>query len=86
MTTAARRKPMAKTPARSQPRATRAKANDALADLAAEISKSKALDWLVHNVTFVDPSGATLDSDTVVGHSAADHDHDHQHDHDGADS
>ena len=61
-------------------------ANDALADLAAEISKSKALDWLVHNVTFVDPSGATLDSDTVVGHSAADHDHDHQHDHDGADS
>jgi len=33
MTTAARRKPMAKTPARSQPRAARAKANDALADL-----------------------------------------------------
>jgi 2-oxoisovalerate dehydrogenase E1 component len=33
MTTAARRKPTAKTPARTQPRAPRAKANDALADL-----------------------------------------------------
>jgi len=63
-------------------------ANDALVDLAAEISKSKALDWLVHNVTFVDPSGATLDSDTVVGLSAADQDlqHDNDHDPDEADS
>ena len=52
-------------------------ANDALVELAAEISKSKALDWLVHHVEYVDASGTVLDSDTVVGHSEADHDHDH---------
>lgn len=57
-------------------------ANDALVDLAAEIGKSKALDWLVHHVEYVDPSGTVLDSDTVVGHSEADHQHDHDHDHD----
>ena len=62
-------------------------ANDALVDLAAEIGKSKALDWLIHRVNYVDPSGAPLDRDTVVGHSEADHhhdhgDHDHDHDHD----
>ena len=56
-------------------------ANDALVDLAAEVSKSKALDWLVHHVTYVDDTGKVLDSDTVVGHSEADHDHD-DHDHD----
>ena len=58
-------------------------ANDALVELAAEIGKSKALDWLVHHVEYVDSSGTVLDSDTVVGHSEADHDHDHDHDHDG---
>lgn len=52
-------------------------ANDALVELAAEISKSKALDWLVHHVEYVDAIGTVLDSDTVVGHSEADHDHDH---------
>lgn len=57
-------------------------ANDALVDLAAEIGKSKALDWLIHHVQYVDPSGKTLDSDLVVGHSEADHDHSHHHDHD----
>jgi trigger factor len=57
-------------------------ANDALVDLAAEIGKSKALDWLVHHVEYVDAGGNVLDSDTVVGHSEADHDHDHEHDHD----
>ena len=56
-------------------------ANDALVDLAAEIGKSKALDWLVHHVEYVDASGTVLDSDTVVGHSEADHAHDHDHDH-----
>jgi len=56
--------------------------NDALVDLAAEIAKSKALDWLIHRVEYVDPSGAALDRDTVIGHSEADHDHDHHHDHD----
>lgn len=57
-------------------------ANDALVDLAAAIGKSKALDWLIHHVQYVDASGRTLDSDTVVGHSEADHHHDHEHDHD----
>ena len=55
-------------------------ANDAIVDLAAEISKSKALDWLIHRVEYVDPSGKTLDSDVVIGHSEADHNHDHDHD------
>ncbi len=59
-------------------------ANDALVELAAEIGKSKALDWLVHHVEYVDPSGNALDSDTVVGHSEADHNHDHDHDGDSA--
>ncbi|MGA0194806.1 MAG: trigger factor, partial [Ilumatobacteraceae bacterium] len=58
-------------------------ANDALVELAAEIAKSKALDWLVHHVEYVDASGNALDSDTVVGHSEADHQHDHDHEHDG---
>lgn len=47
--------------------------NDAVADLVAQMRKSKALDWLVHNVTYVDQAGASLDTDTVLGH---DHDHD----------
>jgi len=59
-------------------------ANDALVDLAAEIGKSKALDWLIHRVNYVDPTGASLDRDNVVGHSEADHHHDHDHDHDHA--
>ena len=54
-------------------------ANDAIVDLAAEISKSKALDWLIHRVEYVDPSGKTLDNDVVIGHSEADHNHDHDH-------
>jgi len=53
-------------------------ANDALADLAAEVSKSKALDWLVHHVTYVDDTGKVLDGDTVVGYPEADHDYDHE--------
>lgn len=62
-------------------------ANDAIVDLAAEISKSKALDWLIHRVEYVDPTGKVLDRDTVIGHSEADHHaHDHAgHDHDGHD-
>ncbi len=51
-------------------------ANDAMSDLAAEIGKSKALDWLIHRVEYVDPSGATLDRDIVIGHSHEDHDQD----------
>ncbi|MCU0259391.1 MAG: trigger factor [Ilumatobacteraceae bacterium] len=51
--------------------------NDAVADLSAEIRKSKALDWLLHHVEMVDPDGNVLDRDLVLGH---DHDHDHDHD------
>ena len=51
--------------------------NDAVADLASQIRKSKALDWLLHHVTYVDEKGATLDSEAVLGHSEADHDHSH---------
>lgn len=57
-------------------------ANDAIVDLAAEIAKSKALDWLIHRVEYVDPAGNVLDRDTVIGHSEADH---HDHDHSGHD-
>jgi len=53
--------------------------NDAVADLAAGIRKSKALDWLLHNVTYVNPAGEVLDRDTVLGHS---HDADGGHHHD----
>ena len=51
--------------------------NDAVPDLAAQISKSKALDWLLHNVTMVDTNGKELDREHVLGH---DHSHDHSHD------
>ncbi len=57
--------------------------NDAVADLSAQIRKSKALDWLLHNVAMVDAEGNALDRDTVLGHSDHDHDHDHD-DHDEA--
>ena len=60
--------------------------NDAVADLASQIRKSKALDWLLHNATYVDQNGATLDTETVLGHSEADHDHPHDHDHDNTDA
>jgi len=54
--------------------------NDAVAELTAQLSKSKALDWLLHNVEIVDPDGNPIDNDLLLGH---DHDHDdHSHDHD----
>ncbi|NBN89050.1 MAG: hypothetical protein EBV24_01850 [Actinobacteria bacterium] len=56
--------------------------NDAVADLASQIAKSKALDWLLHNVTMVDTNGKELDREHVLGH---DHDHSHDHAHDGED-
>ena len=56
--------------------------NDAVVDLVAQMRKSQALEWLLHNVTYVDQNGGVLDTDTVLG----DHDHDHDdHDHDGHD-
>mgnify|MGYP005812444185 CR=1 FL=1 len=57
--------------------------NDAIPELAAQIRKSKAFDWLLHNATYVDPDGHEIDRDTLLGHSHDDHDHDHgDHDHD----
>ncbi len=53
--------------------------NDAVSDLIAQISKSKAFDVLVHNATYVDEDGNEIDRDALIGHT---HDHDHDHDHD----
>ncbi len=50
--------------------------NDAVAELAAQIRKSKAFDWLLHHVEFVDVNGAAIDRDTLLGHS---HDEDGGH-------
>ncbi|MEY4365174.1 MAG: trigger factor [Actinomycetota bacterium] len=49
--------------------------NDAVADLAAQIRTSKALDWMLHNVSYVDQNGRSLDTETVLGHSEDDHHH-----------
>jgi hypothetical protein len=46
--------------------------NDAISDLRSQISKSKAIDWLLHNSKFVDDKGNAIDTDTVLG----DHNHD----------
>ena len=48
--------------------------NGAVGELTASVKKSKAFDWLLHNIEFVDTNGAQIDSDTVLGH---DHDQDH---------
>jgi trigger factor len=60
--------------------------NDAVADLTAQIRKSKALEWLMHNTEVVDTDGNPIDNDELLGHSMDDHDHDHDNDndHDGA--
>jgi trigger factor len=42
-------------------------------EVRAQIRKSKALDWLLHHVEFVDATGNALDRDELLGH---DHDHD----------
>ncbi len=56
--------------------------NEAVPELAAQIRKSKAFDWLLHHVEFVDTEGAPIDRDTLLGHS---HDDDDDHEHDEAD-
>jgi trigger factor len=56
--------------------------NDAVTDLVAQLRKSQALDWLLHHVEVVDPDGAPIDRDLILG----DHDHDHAgHDHEAHD-
>jgi trigger factor len=52
--------------------------NDAVADLKAQIRKTKALDWLLEHVEVVDPDGSPIDRELLMGK----HDHDHDHDHD----
>ena len=54
-------------------------ANDAVADLRAQLLKSKALDVLLHSVEIVDTEGNPVDRSLVLG------DHDHDHDHEGHD-
>ncbi len=51
--------------------------NGAVSELSASVKKSKAFDWLLHNIEFADSNGKKLDADTVLGH---DHDHDHDGD------
>jgi trigger factor len=63
--------------------------NDAIVDLKAQIAKSKAIDWLLHNSQFVDDKGNAIDAETILGEHNHDdieidtdaHDHDHDHDH-----
>ncbi|MDC3402453.1 trigger factor [bacterium] len=53
--------------------------NEAVPELAAQIRKSKAFDWLLHHIEFVDPDGNPIDRDTLLGHSHSHDDDDHDH-------
>ena len=41
--------------------------NDALTELAAQIHKSQAVDWLLRNSTLVDPEGNAISADDLFG-------------------
>ena len=43
--------------------------NEAVPELAAQIRKSKAFDWLLHHIDFVDAAGNPIDRDTLLGHT-----------------
>jgi trigger factor len=58
--------------------------NEAVPELAAQIRKSKAFDWLLHHIDFVDAEGNPIDRDTLLGHTHDDDD-DHDHDHEDVD-
>lgn len=45
--------------------------NDAVDDLVSQLRRSRALDWLMHNCSYVDASGRALDAEVLLGH---DHD------------
>jgi trigger factor len=47
--------------------------NDAVPELAAQIRKSKAFDWLLHHVEFVGDNGDPIDRDTLLGHTHDEH-------------
>ena len=65
--------------------------NDAVSDLKAQIAKSKAIDWLLHNSQFVDDKSNSIDNELILGEhnhdeidivsQTSDHDHDHDHGH-----
>lgn len=44
--------------------------NDAIAELKAQIRKSKAVDWLLRNTNFVDPLGNKIDASVIFGEEA----------------
>lgn len=52
--------------------------NDAVGDLVWQMRKSRALDWLLHNATYVDQNGKVMDVDDVLG---PDHVHDDHTEH-----
>ncbi|MEO8363608.1 MAG: trigger factor [Ilumatobacteraceae bacterium] len=54
--------------------------NDAVAELKAQIRKSKAVDWLLHNTTLVDPDGHEINASTMFGDEAEEESTD-KHDH-----
>ena len=41
--------------------------NDALTELAAQIHKSQAVDWLLRNSSLVDPEGNAINADDLFG-------------------
>lgn len=61
--------------------------NDAVTDLVSQISKTKAIDWLLEHAEVVDDEGKPMDVALLLGkHDDDDHghyhsDHDHGHDH-----
>ena len=63
--------------------------NDAVTDLMAQMTKTKALDWVIDHAEVVDTTGASIDTALLLGnkddHDHDGHDHDHDHDHDGHD-
>jgi trigger factor len=63
--------------------------NDAVSSLRGEIRKSKAMEWLLHNVEIVDEDGTPIDRDLLLPPDADEHDPDHDndgHDHDAHDA
>jgi trigger factor len=53
--------------------------NDAFDDLVSQLKRSRALDWLMHNCSYVDAEGVALDAEMLLGHE-----HDHSTDGDSA--
>ena len=47
--------------------------NERVHELVSQIRKSKAMDWLVHHVEFVDEHGTAIDRDTLLGHTHDEH-------------